>query len=412
MIKVRLEKVVAGCKELLRNVEFNVGDSEVHLIAGPSGSGKSLLLKLIAGLVPTLYSGIEVYGEVSIDGLEPNEALSKGLTTYVPQDLSTSLIGNSLLNELKILNLRPNYGIIKDLGIEGFVGRGFSELSAGMKYRVLTALVAHLRPKVLLLDEPSTYVDREGLEELLKLIKYLSSEYGTSVLIADHKVDLISRYCDSIHYLGGTTLCSSCRVSNSCLGYLRIEGLWFKYSRNEWVIKDLNLEFGSNSLVCFVGRNGCGKTTLARLIVKYLRPSKGSIEVPRKVFYVPQEPTYWFIDDDVLSAIKALSIEDPKEVLNSLGLEGSASPYSLSVGEARRLGIYLALTSEADLVVIDEPTIGLDVESRECIKELIWEAVGSGKLVTVMTHDLGFTRELRPDAVIDLSGDYLEGSNY
>ncbi len=402
MIRVKLSKVVAGGKELLKNFNLSVGESEVHLIAGPSGSGKSVLLKLVAGLIPTLYRGVEVYGEVVVNGLRPEEALMNGLTTYVPQDLSTSLIGDSLEDTLRLLGLSTDYVIIKRLGIRDYLSRGFNELSAGIKYRVLTALVTHLRPKVLLLDEPSTYVDLKGLHELLKLINELSSEYGTSVLIADHRVDVISKYCDEVHYLGGTTSCSSCDVISKSLGYLSINDLWFKYSGSDWVIKGLNLDLSNSSLICFVGSNGCGKTTLARLIIRFLRPTKGSIKVPSKLFYVPQEPTYWLVNDDLLSAVKELSTTEPNHLINAVGLNPRSSPYSLSVGEVRRLSIYLALTSRADLVIIDEPTIGLDFESRECVKEVMWEAVSSGKLVTVMTHDMSFAKELMPDELIEL----------
>ncbi len=406
MIRVELRRVLIRGEEVVKDVSFEVPNSEVHLIAGPSGSGKSLILKLVAGLVHTLYGGVEVDGEVLINDLSPKEALVKGLVTYVPQDLSTTLVTKSLVSELRALGIKPDYGVIKSLGIEDVISRDFSELSAGMKYRVLTALVTHLRPAALLLDEPSTYVDPPTLKPLLKLLRYLSSEYGTSVLIADHRVSLISKYCDEVHYLGGTTECCSCELLNtSSSSYLELRDVWFRYSRgSEWVIKGLSTPYLRNSLVCVVGGNGSGKTTLARLIVKYLRPIKGLVKVPKKVFYVPQEPIYWFIDDDVLSTVKSLSVKDPRELIKSLGLNPKKAPHALSVGEARRLGIYVALTSGADLVVIDEPTIGLDEESRVCVKELIGSSLESGKSVVITTHDREFIRGLRPDLVIDLGG--------
>ncbi len=392
---------------IVRNLDLKVNEGEIALITGPTGSGKSLLLKTLSGITYLIYPAVKVTGYVRVFGLSPQEAFIKGLTYYIPQDVSLGLMNDSLINELRFYNIKyiPRE-LIDKLKLSNAVHKPFNNLSVGERYLTLILLALLTRTKALFIDEPSTRLDEDSLRRVLSILQRLASTNGTAILIADHRPSLIKEFTDKTYVI--SDIKRECDIPSTCFKYftkslskrslLIINDLWFKYrSSSKWLFRGFNEILNRGSIGVVLGHVGSGKTTLARIVVGYLKPIKGSVRRVKKVFYVPQEPIYWFIHDTVKNEIRSISAIDYKYLLRCIGLgsKSSTSPYALSVGEARALSIYMAYFSDRDLIIIDEPTLGLDSELRECVTHLINLSCNEGKGTLILTHDRDFAFKVK-----------------
>ncbi len=376
-------------RDVIRDFDLSISEGEIALITGPTGSGKSLILKSLAGLIDVLYGGVETSGSISVFGLRPKDALVKGMTTYIPQDLESLLITNNFQEELELLKLIPNNYIIKALNLEPLSRRSYRSLSAGEKYRLLIGLALHMNSKVLLIDEPSTYLDKEHLVCVLNLIRKLCNELGLIAIIADHRPDIVGRVADKLYYVDGTTYCGLASIPKPKFNpKLRINNAWYKYERKgPWILKSISIDINEGEVLIIHGPNGSGKTTLIKLISGFFKPSRGYVDRHGSIFYIPQSPIYWFVGNNLYDEVRMVNSSDMVLKLAGLISKGGLNPYSLSVGEARRLAVYLGFYSRRSFIIIDEPTIGLDFESLWCLKDLINEGSREGLAVIIATHD-------------------------
>lgn len=395
MIVCRELSIEIGNEVVVKNLSLDVGDGELVLLTGASGSGKSLVLKAIAGILEMMYSGIKIRGSVNVDGCKPIDAARSRRVVYVPQDLEYSFLTWTLDQELKLLSSRLRDEVAEVLGLYTLARKPLDRLSAGERYRAIVGLALSMGVRVLLLDEPSTFLDRQTLIDFLNLVKQLARSEGLSVLIADHRVDVLRSFVDEVVYLEFSTQCNVAKIPTIARpARISLRDVWFRYGRREpYVLRSLSIDIEGGDVIAFVGRNAVGKTTTLRLALGIVKPVKGFIErVYRRAFYVPQNPVYWFTQrtlEDEAKAVKASS-----KAIDFAGLEEKRlrPPYALSVGEARRFSIYLAAYSGRELVVIDEPTLGMDLESCYCLKELVDEMSRAGIAVVMATHDKEFTQ--------------------
>ncbi len=398
MIRCRNLTIEIGNRVVVNGLNLDVGDGELILLAGASGSGKSIVLKTLSGIVDALYGGIRVLGHVDIDGLRPVDALRRRLSLYVPQDLEASFVSWTLAQELELLGVELREELREGILSDDIANRPLDELSAGERYRALIALAISVGARALFIDEPSTFVDRSTLVRMLKLLRDIAREERLSVVIADHRVDLVKNFVDDVVYLDSTSCCSIAKVPQ-VHGSTKVvlEDIWYRYGLGKpWVAKGVSIDVESGDIVALVGRNGVGKTTTLRLLLGVLKPRRGRIERSfHRAFYVPQNPVYWFTEHSLVDEARAVGA-DPRVIeLAGLWSKREVIPHALSVGEARRLSMYLAAYSDRQLVVVDEPTLGLDLESWYCIRDLFEEMSSVGIAVVVATHDMDFARFVR-----------------
>jgi energy-coupling factor transport system ATP-binding protein len=173
----------------------------------------------------------------------------------------------------------------------------------------------------------------------------------------------------------------------------------------------VNLAVEPGERVALVGPNGSGKTTLLRLALGLLRPTAGVVrlggrdpartrgaDLARLAGYVVQDPELGFIADTVAEEMTAgldeATAEHARELADRLGLPlerfGDRSPYRLSGGEQRRLGLITALARRPILVALDEPTYGQDRHGHEALVVALDELIGQGSAVLAATHDERF----------------------
>jgi len=406
-IEVNKLNVRIGGKVILSNLSFTISEGELVLFSGPSGSGKSTLLKVIAGIIPGLYNSYEVHGDVLVYGLRPANAVKAGLISYIPQDPWNFFIGVNVRDELRLSNLLVGELI-------NLCDRPVDSLSDGELYKLLVYIALNSGSKLLLFDEPTSHLDRHAFINLLGTLRELCIKHKVTVVLVDHRIELLNNYVDKVIILGGydyveepnvvkRTMTASSRYA------VIVEGLAFKYGSRK-IIDGLNLKVLKGMVLCVLGGNGVGKSTLLKLLAGILKPYRGRIYVDGPAFYIPQKPIYWFHSGSVFKELQIYSRTRDRpsklsDVVSMFNLKDliDRDPHTLSVGEARRLSMALAYLSPSNIILFDEPTIGLDRPSVSILMNLVNELRFEGRTIIMASHDDCLRRVC--DEVVELQYD-------
>jgi energy-coupling factor transport system ATP-binding protein len=410
----------------LRDVSACLAPGQVTLVLGPSGSGKSTLLRAFAGLVPHFHGG-RFSGKVEVGGLDTRRhgpAQLAGTVATLFQDPEDQVVFTHVLNEvafgLENVGTPPSeievraHAALASVGADHLAERPVTELSGGELQRVCLAATLALEPQLLLLDEPTSQLDPEAAHSVLDLTR----ERGIAVLMTEQRPALPLELCDRVLFLDQGRLVydgprddalewlaghhpafvSSPEPAAARQGgepVCRVENVSFAYSDSLFVLQDASMELSRGELVALTGPNGCGKTTLAKLAAGLLEPGSGSIERRGRATYLSQDPGRYVLreraDEEVAVGVDG-DISTARRALARLGLAGyeDRHPRDLSSGERERLALAAVLAPEPDLLVLDEPTRGVDPERKLELAALLREPTDRATLV--VTHDLAFAR--------------------
>jgi energy-coupling factor transporter ATP-binding protein EcfA2 len=427
----------------LRDVTLCLAPGQVVSLLGRSGSGKSTLLRALAGLVPHFHGG-RFAGRVEVAGLETRRhgpAQLAGTVATLFQDPEDQVVFTRVLNEVAfgLENVGTSSGQIEakalealaSVGAEHLADRLVTELSGGELQRVCLAATLALEPKLLLLDEPTSQLDPDGAEGVLELAVELARGRGTSVLLTEQRPALPLELSDRVLFLEDGELAFdgfpgqaqawldehhplfvspsrwACAHRPTYGGVTcRLVDVSFAYEDHLLVLERANIELRRGEIVALVGPNGCGKTTLAKLAAGLLEPLSGRVERSGRATYLSQDPGRYVLreraDDEVAVGIDG-DRERAKRSLETVGLAGLVSrhPRDLSTGERERLALASVLAPEPDLLVLDEPTRGVDPERKHELAALL--RTGSAERATlVVTHDVAFASAVA-DRVISLA---------
>jgi len=202
-------------KTVLEDLNLTIDEGELVLVIGPTGSGKSSLLRLINGLVPHHTGGI-LAGDVSVNGTSTQIAKPGAmahLIGIVGQNPANGFVADTVEEELafgmEVLNLPSDVmrkrveEVLDLLSLAGLRNRSIATLSGGEQQRVAigAALVTH--PKVLVLDEPTSALDPIAAEEVLSILHRLVHDLGLTVVIAEHKLERVIQFADRIVHING-----------------------------------------------------------------------------------------------------------------------------------------------------------------------------------------------------------------
>ena len=467
----------------LEDVSLDVGEGEFVLLVGASGSGKSTLLRALNGLVPR-YHGGRYRGNVEVDGLSVSEGPSSQLAARVglvfqdPERQSVmSRVDNEVAFGLECLGV-PSEEIgprvieaLTSVGLEGRASDMVSELSSGQAQRLALADVLAMEPKVLALDEPTSQLDPEAAEEFLKYLDLERRKDGTTVLLAEHRLDRGLQLADRVVVLSrgrvvfdGTpsefmnddwsgdedvptpTLAEVFREHgpvprspeeagpmlrdlldrgrleldgdgepSSGRTLVRCEDLHFSYQPGNEVLRGADLDVRAGEVLVLVGPNGSGKTTLARHLNGLLRPSSGRVltdgedasELPvarlsGQVALLTQNPGDYLFERTVerelrLTAayrgLKGLEAnEEIARLKDRLGLWPYMERFSwdLSAGQRQRVALGALMVGAPRVIVLDEPTRGMDTSHKASLARMLRELAAEGKAIVVITHDQEF----------------------
>lgn len=194
----------------VRNINLSIPDGQFVGITGAAGSGKSTLTYAFNGIIPHCYPG-EFYGAVLIDGHDTVDTSLTDISRLVGsvcQDIDSQMVSSVVEDEL--LYGLENFAIPKEeveprleealraMGIEDLRDRAIASLSGGQKQKVAVASILALRPKVLVLDEPTAELDPASSQAVFELLHRYAREHGTTVIVVEQKIALLSEYADRL----------------------------------------------------------------------------------------------------------------------------------------------------------------------------------------------------------------------
>ena len=194
----------------VRNINLSIPDGQFVGITGAAGSGKSTLTYAFNGIIPHCYPG-EFYGAVLIDGHDTVDTSLTDISRLVGsvcQDIDSQMVSSVVEDEL--LYGLENFAIPKEeveprleealraMGIEDLRDRAIASLSGGQKQKVAVASILALRPRVLVLDEPTAELDPASSQAVFELLRRYAREHGTTVIVVEQKIALLSEYADRL----------------------------------------------------------------------------------------------------------------------------------------------------------------------------------------------------------------------
>jgi energy-coupling factor transport system ATP-binding protein len=441
-------------KQILKNFSLKVERGDWVAIVGPNGSGKTTLLKVIARLLPPSS------GTLSVDTLAHAGAGAAPRTTtgLMLQEPDNQFVAGTVRNELQ-LSVAPLASpgerrhrideAVERFSLERFLDRNPHRLSGGEKQRLAMATVWLSDPAVLLLDEPTSYLDDRRMA-CVEFIRELNAQGVTIIWATPGGDDVLA--ARRVVYIDGGELkfegnpsqlfdaagrdqfdClfpskhrqlvratgSENRVNGPSRGItgdeataavLRMESASFAYEDDE-ILHDITLSVRAGDGMGVTGLNGSGKSTLLCAMSGILQPKTGQIfrlykkaveKGEQKIFHLFQNPERLFfaesVFEEVAFGLKSLGLDKrelPMRVTQSLSHVGLSpdgflhrSPFSLSFGEMRRLAFAMALALKPMLLVLDEPASCLDAAGCSVLAELIGRLREGGSTVVIASSVL------------------------
>ena len=437
-------------------------EGKIHALCGPSGCGKSSLLCLMDGLIPHMYEG-SVEGKVYLEGEDITEWMprdrcekigfvmqnpeSQFCTFTVEEELAFGMenIGISVAEMEKRIT-----EVLEFVDMTAYRRMDLSRLSGGQKQKIAIASLIVMKPRILLLDEPTANLDPESRRQIFSLIVRLARESHMTVILVEHNIEEIIHEVDYVTVLdreGKITFEGSReelpsdywdktdtieikplkeRDLSTPEEVLQIRDLKFSYPAagrkkmrpEELILNGLNLTVRKQEFLAIVGENGVGKTTLMRLIFRIFTQNEGEIRLfgkpieawPKKKLYhqiglVFQNPENQFVTntvyDEMMFSLKRVKISEAEkeERINRmlcrfhLENEKEKSPFVLSQGQKRRLSVASMLLTNQRILFLDEPTYGQDFENRQELMKDMQTLVQEGVTIVMITHDLNLVRQ-------------------
>ncbi|MEU6014423.1 ATP-binding cassette domain-containing protein [Streptomyces sp. NPDC047515] len=514
----------------LSGVDLTVPEGELVLLVGPSGVGKSTLLGAVSGLVPH-FTGGTLSGRVTVDGRDTRTHKPRELADLVGtvgQDPLSHFVTDAVEDELaygmESLGLAPDVmrrrveETLDLLGLAGLRDRPIATLSGGQQQRVAIGSVLTPHPKVLVLDEPTSALDPAAAEEVLAVLQRLVHDLGTTVLMAEHRLERVVQYADQVVLLpspgaapvmgapvdimavspvhppvvalgrlaGWEPLPLSVRDARRRAAGLRerlasaqppaaasgsagaevaplpavpaparrgalarllgrgarttttvpgpvsdaparVERLGVRRGPVE-ALRGVTLTVAPGETVALMGRNGAGKSTLLATLVGMVEPTTGTVlvggrtphrtqprEMVRRVGLVPQEPRDLLYADTVAAECAAADADagaaagSCRALVSELlpGVPDDTHPRDLSEGQRLALALAVVLTARPPLLLLDEPTRGLDYAAKARLVTVLRALAAEGHAIVLATHDVELAAELAHRVVILADGEVV-----
>ncbi|MDR2945057.1 MAG: ATP-binding cassette domain-containing protein [Methanosarcinales archaeon] len=438
-------------RKVLENITLDIGKGEFVVVTGPSGSGKTTFCRTVTGVILHSYGG-SAEGEITIMGKYADEykdmeelsfevgmvfddADAQLIFTTVEEEIKTGLETrklkeNEISRKLNYLYHLTNTGSIKD--------RAPHTLSGGQKQRVAFAAALSKETPILVLDEATSELDKEARKQVYSVLKSLTDS-GKTVILVEHMVDETEEYATRrIHLENGKIVYDGVPVKDSAVipeferlpaerknAAVSAKNLVHVYGNGLKALDDVSMTLYAGEIVAVVGENGSGKTTLIKHLNGLLRPTAGTVEIFEKDIagmrvpeissragLVFQNPDTMLFENtcfkEILFGLKNIGKENDKIALKALEEAGLSekkdiNPRRLSRGERQRLALACVLAMGQPIIILDEPTTGLNLEESFEIMELLMKIRNDGKTILMVTHSPKIA-EIAADRIIEMSG--------
>jgi energy-coupling factor transport system ATP-binding protein len=389
------------------------------LLTGDSGAGKSTLLYALKGFFPeTIYgktSGKILYNQEQIETLSAKKKLEIGLLFQNPD---TQIVHKKVLNELAfgLENLELSVSemqfriqnIAKKFQIEDLLERNVHTLSGGEKQKIALLSILLMNPQVLLLDEPTAFLDEESANHFVEAFYQIAEQ--KTIIIVEHNLHYLQN-----HVTGNLHIDKVGNIYNRPLSDVQWNAEFENQEKQKtgkiiWNFNQLAFSYGKkmilnvdkftiyeNEILGVMGKNGAGKTTFLKILAGLNRHYQGELlfhgknqrsiktkEMFQEVSLLFQNPENHFLFSSVLNEVSG-----NKDILDLLGLSHLAekNPFNLSEGEKRRLSIGIQLSLHRNIFLMDEPTFGQDVENRKKLLNIIRKIRQKGCTFVIVSHD-------------------------
>lgn len=456
----------------LKNINLEIKKGERVAVAGGNGSGKTTFALHINGIL--IASG----GTVDVDGLTPSDdndsRILKRKVGMVFQNPDNQLVSTTVERELAFSLENRNVprsemlsrvnNVLHLFGLANYRNRLTSELSGGEKQRLALAAVMVTEPDILILDEPSSYLDRAGRDILDKALERLMGEREElTVIKITQYASIAERYDRLIVFKDGGVFLDdrpekiyanieACRAAGieipfkyrvADLGSIKdsqdnpadnirtgntrngnsisVEGAYFKYDNGQpsYTLEAINMKISSGRIYGLVGPTGSGKSTLIQLMAGLMKPLSGHVKCDNfsggrgSVLVSFQHPERQFfletVDKELRFGPGNLGLEGIEKIISEsyeiIGLPedrfAQRDPFTLSGGEKRRLAFGTIITMQPSFIFFDEPTCALDSPGVESFKRIVRRLQRDGIGILIVSHNGDIIFELA-DEIISL----------
>lgn len=469
----------------LNNVSLSLAPGSFSVLCGRSGSGKSTLLRqLKPALAPNgKRAGMILYNGTPLSALDGETAAKEiGFLLQNPdRQMVTDKVWHELAFGLENLGLSQQEIHLRVgetaayFGMESWFYRETSQLSGGQKQLLALASAMALRPKILLLDEPTAQLDPIHTENFWAALKKINQNLGVTILLSEHRLEQVLPLCDrlvvmeegKISFCGqpqktvktlietghpmslaapdAARICAGLTMGNSLPSeaqeplysdgklplsikegrtflsdytavhppkeggpaaqptasapvILSAKNLWFRYEKEgRDILHGLSLSVEKGSLFAVMGGTGSGKSTLLSLLSGNQKPLSGKISAQGRVLRLPQDPACLFLKDTVEKDLLSVTA-DRKQVKETAGLCGishllSRHPFDLSGGEQQRAALAKLLLCQPDILLLDEPTKGMDAFFKTELAGIFAQLRSCGMTILMVSHDVNFCAE-------------------
>lgn len=451
IIDVELDFCYEGEKvPALKGIRGCIAPGKCIVLCGSSGCGKSTMLRCINRLIPQFYEGemkgfVHVNGQ-NVDALSIGEMGE--IVSSVFQDPRSQFF--TMNSSTEVAFGMENYGVsgeamtrrveeaFQQFQLEKLKDRKVFELSSGERQLVAILSAWALNTDIFLLDEPTANLDHAAIHKLGEILLSLKQQ-GKTLLINEHRLYYLSGIADEYWFMEkgeitrrftakemqGLTEDELCEIGLRTTDQARIvpadnrmavcaergdvitaQGICFGYPKSgDVVLLGVSLEAYTGEVIGLIGSNGCGKTTFGKIAAGLFKPSAGKIlfnghamsgkALAAQSIFIMQEAEFQFFTNSVRNELEygremttglRTRID---ELLKRSGLWECRDrhPFSLSGGQMQKLTLLLAYLSPKPIVILDEPTAGLDRKSLQNCVQII-EEMRKQKIVFIITHDL------------------------
>lgn len=462
-------------RSVLDGLDLEVPAGDILLCLGSSGSGKSTFLRAANGLVPHS-SGGRFSGDVLIGDRSTRDHAPRDLADtvgFVHQDPEAQFVVDRVEGDVAFVleNLgtdpaamrRRVEEVLDALGIAHLRDRSVSTLSGGERQRAAIAGALAAGPSVLVLDEPTSELDPQGAEDVLGAVARLNDDLGTTVLMAEHRLERAATLGHHAVVLDRGRVQASGAVPDVLATYpgappvthlgrlldwdplpltvreARQRANGHTAARPEWrdaerppaspvpgpvlrtakgvrvahgrrtVLRDVDLDLHAGDVVALLGRNGSGKTTFLRALAGLQRVAGGSVQGEATVSYVPQDPnTLLFASTlraELEETLRLRRLPDEGRIERWLARfdltdHAGSHPRQLSSGERQRAAIAAVAVGGSEVLLLDEPTRGMDARSRDALQVAVTEHAAGGGAVVLATHDVELAARCATSVVV------------